>query len=175
MGGERRPHLEKNLHSPEQGKSLAAGTHGCSCWNDLLKLAHPTAYGGSKSHLCCTVRGTGHVSCLHPGMAAECDAGCAPRGAQGHPSKRAHSALQPRGLRAAAGSLSAAMVSTPPALGAPNSSAGKSCAWKKLLPAGEGPSALKRVLLWSGLLTAPDHPQLVPRGLFKGKVKAGVT
>ena len=33
--------------------------------------------------------------------------------------------------------------------------------------AGQGPSALKRVLHGSALLKAPDHPQGIPKGMFE--------
>ena len=40
-----RAHWERNIHSPLHGKSLAAGQCSCGSGKDLLKRAHPTAYG----------------------------------------------------------------------------------------------------------------------------------
>ena len=79
--------LEKNFHSLYQGKSLAARQCSCGSCNDLLKLAHPTAFGINQEDSCsflsiekkdvlwsrassCTTRGTAHISCLQEGMIA---------------------------------------------------------------------------------------------------------
>ena len=40
-----RAHCGRIIHIPLRGKSLAAGQCICRSWKDLLKLAHPTAYG----------------------------------------------------------------------------------------------------------------------------------
>ncbi|KAM9211456.1 olfactory receptor 14C36-like [Leptosomus discolor] len=60
-------------------------------------------------------------------------------------------------------------VSTQPAQGAPNSSAGRSCGWKQQVVAGEGPSGFTRVLCGSDLLTAPHPPQDISEGTFQGQ------
>ena len=115
---------------------------------------------------CCTLRGTGHVSCLHPGMAAECEGGCAARGAQGCPSEKGPrsqgAACWGRDSAAGQGKCCACLESS-------NSRVGRSCGWKKQLAAGQGPSADKRVLCGLGLLTAPDHPQDISEGTFQGQ------
>jgi len=67
------------------------------------------------------------------------------------------------------GTLLPARVSTQPAQGAPQGGAGRSCGWEKQLQAGEHPSAVKRVLRGSGLLTAPDHCQDISEGTFQGE------
>ena len=75
--------------------------------------------------------------------------------------------LHPRGLCAEAGTLPPARVSTQPAQGAPHGAVERSCGWKERPLAGQGPSAVERVLHGSGLLTAPDHPTTLAEPAFQ--------
>ena len=61
-----------------------------------------------------------------------------------------------QGLCAGAGTLPPARVITQPAQGAPHGTVGRNCGGKERPPAGQGPSAVERVLCGSGLLTALD-------------------
>jgi len=74
--------------------------------------------------------------------------------------------------------LPPARVSTQPAQGAPHNTAAEGVG-RRIDPwlgrAGQGPSAVRRALHVSGLLTAPDHPSMFPRALFQKHIKTGAT
>ena len=50
---------------------------------------------------------------------------------------------------------------------------GRSCGWNEQPPAGQGPSAVERVLCGSGPLTVPHHPQDILEGSFKEEGQGG--
>ena len=108
---------------------------------------------------CCTIRGRGHDSLLLSGRAADCEGGCAGRGAQGCPSEQGPctpgGCVLGQGLCRLPGSALSLHGELPTAL------------WGEAVGGrGDSQQEAKKVLHGSGLLTAPDHPHDIGRESF---------
>ena len=108
---------------------------------------------------CCTIRGRGHDSLLLSGRAANCEAGCAARGAQGCPSEQGP--CTPGGCVLGQGlcHLPGSALSLPGEL--------PTVLWGEAVAArGDSQQEAKTVLHGSGLLTAPGYRHDIDRESF---------